>query len=63
MILQTTELGLGTCYIAVFLERSLIKLLNLDAEYHLVLITLLGYPDAKPHETGRKPIIELVERI
>ena len=63
MILQATELGLGTCYIAAFLERPLIKLLNLDAEYHPVLITPLGYPDAKPRETDRKPIIELVEHI
>lgn len=63
MILEATDLGLGTCYIAAFLERPLIKLLNLDAEYHPVLITPLGYPDAKPRETGRKPIIELVEYI
>lgn len=63
MILEATDLGLGTCYIAAFLERPLIELLNLDAEYHPVLITPLGYPDAEPRETKRKPIIELVEYI
>lgn len=63
MILTATELGLGTCYIAAFLERPLIKLLNLDAEWHPVLMTPLGYGNAEPRNTPRKPITELVEYI
>ena len=63
MILTATELGLGTCYIGAFHERPLIELLDLSEEYHPVLLTPLGYPDAKPRETTRKSIEELVEYI
>ncbi len=63
MILEATELGLGTCYIAAFNKEALIDMLNLSEEYEPVLLTTLGYPDAKPRETGRKSIEELVEFI
>ena len=63
MILEATELGLGTCYIAAFHERPLIELLNLSEEYHPVLLTPLGYPDAEPREAPRKSIDEIVEYI
>ncbi|MCD7782188.1 MAG: nitroreductase family protein [Methanosphaera sp.] len=63
MILEATEQGLGTCYIGAFHERSLIELLGLSEEYHPVLITPLGYPDAEPSDRPRKDIKELVEYI
>ncbi len=63
MILEATDLGLGTCYIAAFHERPLIDLLQLDEELHPVLLTPLGYPDADPRDTPRKSIDELVEYI
>ncbi|WP_455646156.1 nitroreductase family protein [Methanosphaera sp.] len=63
MILEATDLGLGTCYIAAFHERPLIELLNLSEEEHPVLLTPLGYPNAEPRETGRKSLEELVEYI
>lgn len=63
MILEATELGLGTCFIAAFHERPLIELLKLSDEYHPVLITPLGYPNAQPRETPRKTLEELVEYI
>lgn len=63
MVLEATDLGLGTCFIAAFHERPLINLLNLSDEYHPVLITPLGYPDAEPRETNRKSLDELVEYI
>ncbi len=63
MILEATDLGLGTCYIAGFHERPLIEFLELDEEYHPVLLTPLGYPDAKPYGTSRKSLDELVEYV
>ncbi|OED30049.1 nitroreductase family protein [Methanosphaera sp. WGK6] len=63
MILEATELGLGTCYIAAFHERPLIDLLKLSEEEHPVLLTPVGYPNAEPRETGRKSLEELVEYI
>ncbi len=63
MILEATDLDLGTCFIAAFHERPLIELLDLDEEYHPVLITPLGYKDAEPRDTPRKSLDELVEYI
>lgn len=63
IILEATELGLGTCYIAAFNKEPLIDLLGLSDEYEPVLLTPLGYPNAEPRETDRKSIDELVEFI
>ena len=63
MILEATELGLGTCYIAAFNKEPLSELLGLSLEYEPVLLTPLGYPDAEPRGTLRKSIDELVEFI
>ncbi|MDO5852113.1 MAG: nitroreductase family protein [Methanobacteriaceae archaeon] len=63
MILAATALGLGTCYVGAFRRNAAIKLLNLDDEYEPILFTPLGYIDAKPRETTRKPLEELVEYI
>ena len=61
MILQATELGLGTCYIAAFHEKAMAELLDLSDEEHPVLLTPLGYPDAQPRDAPRKQLTELVE--
>lgn len=63
MILEATELGLGTCFIAAFNKEPLYEMLNLSDEYEPVLLTLLGYPNAEPRETNRKSLKELVEYI
>lgn len=63
IILEATELGLGTCYIAAFNKEALSEMLNLSDEYEPVLLTPLGYPNAQPRGTGRKSIEELVEFI
>jgi len=63
MILEATEQGLGTCYIAAFHERPLIDLLGLDDEYHPVLLTPLGYINAEPRSTDRKKMDDIVEYI
>lgn len=63
MILEATELGLGTCFIAAFHEEALIELLNLEGNKKPVLLTPLGYPDAEPRDAPRKSLDELVEYI
>lgn len=63
IILEATELGLGTCYIAAFHEEPLIELLNLSENERPVLLTTLGYPNAQSRETNRKDIEDLVEYI
>lgn len=63
IILEATELGLGTCYIAAFNKEPLSKLLKLSEDYEPVLLTPLGYSNAEPRGTDRKSIDELVEFI
>ena len=63
IILEATELGLGTCYIAAFHEDAMSELLDLDDNQKPVLLTPLGYPNAEPRGTDRKKIDELVEFI
>ncbi|MBR0472746.1 MAG: nitroreductase family protein [Methanosphaera sp.] len=63
IILEATELGLGTCYIAAFNKEPLSELLGLSDDYEPVLLTPLGYPNAEPRGTDRKSIDELVEFI
>ena len=63
MILEATELGLGTCYIAAFQEDVMNEFLNLEDNQRTVLLTPLGYPNAEPRPTTRKPIEELVKYI
>ena len=60
MILQATDLGLGTCYIAAFKKYAAIEFLELDEEYEPVLFTPLGYPNDEGRNTPRKSIDELV---
>lgn len=63
IILEATELGLGTCYIAAFNKEALINMLNLSEDYEPVLLTPLGYPNAEPRGTDRKSLDDLVEFI
>lgn len=63
MILAATALGLGTCFVAAFKAQYAREFLNLGEEYEPILFTPLGYPDAEPRGTDRKPLDELVEFI
>lgn len=63
IILEATELGLGTCYIAAFHKEPLSELLGLSDEFEPILLTPLGYPNAQPRGTDRKSLDDLVEYI
>lgn len=63
IILEATELGLGTCFIAAYNREAVIEMLKLSDGYEPVLLTPLGYPDAEPRGTDRKSLDELVEFI
>jgi len=45
IILQATELGLGTCYVGWFDEKAVKKLLNMPGNIEIPLIICMGYPD------------------
>ncbi len=62
MILQATELGLGTCWIGAFDEFELRKALELPDHVEPVVMTPLGYPVELPDIRVKKGLDELVCR-
>ena len=60
LILAAAELGLGTCWIGAFDPAAAREILGLPDEVEPVVFTPLGYPDAPPRGTQRKPLSELV---
>jgi nitroreductase len=60
LILAATELGLGTCWIGAFDPAAAREILGIPDEVEPVIFTPLGYPDAPPRGTERKPLSELV---
>jgi len=65
MMLQATELGLGTCWVGMFNERVLKDALALPERYVPAALLPIGYPaeTAAPSERHdlRKPVNETVE--
>ena len=60
LILQAADLGLGTCWIGAFNAEATRQILGLPKGVDPIVMTPLGYPDASPRGTDRKPIEELV---
>lgn len=54
LVLQATELGLGTCYIGYFNEKEIRKILKIPKKYKIVLLIAIGYPDEKEKEKKLK---------
>lgn len=46
LVLQATELGLGSCYIGWFSERGVKKVLGIPRKYRVPLLICLGYPES-----------------
>ena len=44
LVLQATELGLGTCFVGYFNERGVKKLLRIPRREKVVLLIAMGYP-------------------
>lgn len=45
LVLQATDLGLGTCYVGWFNEEGVRKSLGIPKKFDIPLIICLGYPD------------------
>lgn len=60
IIMQATDLGLGTCWIGAFDAEATREILGIPAGVNPIVMTPIGYPDAKPRGTDRKPLEELV---
>ncbi len=61
LILEATELGLCTCWVANFDEKAAKKALGIPGEIRVVAMTPVGYPaEEKGPATDRKPIDRIV---
>jgi len=60
IILEAANLGLGTCWVGAFDPQATREILNLPEGVDPIVMTPLGYPDAPPRPTERKPLDELV---
>ena len=60
MILEATELGLGTCWLGAYHEDQVKSILEVPEEIRLVGLTTLGYPDESPDKRPRKSFDEIV---
>lgn len=60
MMLQATELGLGSCWIGSFNERKLKSLLRIPDNVIIHSLLAIGYPHYTPPTTERKPLGEII---
>lgn len=60
IILASTSVGLGTCWIGAFDATAAKKVLNLPEGVEPVVFTPLGYPADEPGTKNRKELSELV---
>jgi len=60
IVLQATELDLGTCWIGAFFHDQMAELINLPDDYKIVGLLPLGYPDIEKGNRNLKPMEELV---
>lgn len=60
MMLQATELGIGSCWVGTFNEEKVKKLLRIPETVKAVCLIALGYPHFVPPASDRKPLSEIV---
>jgi len=56
MILEATELGLGTCWLGAYKEDEVKKILNIPEDIRVPAMFTLGYADEDPGPRPRKTI-------
>jgi len=60
LIMEATDLGLGTCWIGAYDPEAARKILGIPEDAHPVVLATVGYADDQPKERVRKSINELV---
>lgn len=60
IILQATELGLGTCWVCNFNPAKCAELFNIPKQLEPAVLIPLGYPDIAPPLKKRKTLDEIV---
>ena len=60
MILEATELDLGTCWLGAFNEDEVKKILDIPEEVRVPAMFTLGYPDEDPGPRPRKGLNDIL---
>jgi len=60
LVLQATELGLGSVFIAWIYRDKIREVLNIPEGYIIPFVIPIGYPDENPPERPRKSLDEIV---
>ncbi len=60
ILLEATKLGLGTCWVAWFVQQQIRIILNLPSDKYVMGIITLGYPAEWPNARPRKNIQEIL---
>lgn len=61
LVLQATDLGLGTCYIGWVDRKKIARFLNIGKRFVIPLVITLGYPAEKPKTRPRKKLEEIMK--
>lgn len=59
MILEATNLGLGSCWVGAFEEVALRKIFGMPEEAVPYVVLAIGYPRSKPEEPAKFPLENL----
>jgi nitroreductase len=60
LILQATELGLGSCWIGWFNEKKVKKILNIPHHKRVEVLIALGYPKTEKEAPPRRSLEEII---
>jgi len=62
IVLQAEELGLGTCWIAWFIQEEIRPVLSVPDDKFVVAVLLVGHPDEVPAARPRLALSDIVYR-
>lgn len=60
ILLEADNLGLGTCWVAWFIQENIRPILNIPADKYVVGILALGYANEIPKARPRKKLEEII---
>ncbi len=60
LVLEATNQGLGTCWVAWFKQNEIRPVLSIPNDKYLVSLITVGYPDEEPKAKSRKEIKEII---
>jgi nitroreductase len=60
MVLTSWELGIGSCWIGAYDEKTVKELLGIPENLRVISLLTLGYPNEKPKAKNRKILIDIL---